>query len=462
MRVRLAIAVASLAAGGCLGDRAEEAPSPGGAIPDRPTTVQVRVQAAHNDDTLFLRVCFPATESDARHETWRRVAGEWRREGGGFRDLQAALEGDEERGDVTRTSAASESALSVLIDDPSSVGRLLNFRETGCFGQCHERQRQMPNWRAADGAAPMNVWTGVGKGDLWIWRGQRSALAGFADDLSFTSEGYVPDGGAPPFLPFLLSTSGLPSFVYDPAGGSGFAQAWSEDPAVLAFDDGTLADLPDALAIGSALMLGYVPADEDTVPAQVLSLPDGSRADVAAISLSADGEWDVVLARKLETGDASGDVAFVSGRPYGIAFSLHRDRADGRDHYVSLPLTLLVDTAGEGIAAVAFAGAGSAAPAFSDEMSFPVAELALFLPGVTSFDWLVGAPTTRAGAPRTVDVLHGGALEVATASHRCVDCHTIRSSDPTPPVTDAGPLERLVLRRGGVFGVTPFFDEQGE
>lgn len=462
MRVGLAIGAACLAACGCLGDRADDAPSPDGAIPARPSTLQVRVQAAHNDDTLFLRVRFPASEVASRHETWRRVAGEWRREGGGFRDLQASLDADADRGDVTRTSSASETALSVLLDDPSSVGRLLNFQETGCFGQCHERQRQMPNWRASDGAAPMRIWTGFGKADLWIWRGQRSALSGFADDLSFTPAGYVPDAGAVPFTAVALTTGGVPSFVFDPAGGGPFAHPWSEQPAPLTFDDGTLADVPDALALDSALQLGYSPADDDTVPAQLLSLPGGSRADVAATSVAANGEWDVVLTRKLVTGDATGDLALATGKPYGLALALHRDDADGRDHYISLPLTLLLDTAGEGVAAIAVAGTGATAPAFADEATFPVTELSMFLPGVTSFDWLVGAPTTRDGEARTADVIHGGAFEVATAERRCADCHTIRSLDPAPPVTDAGPLERLVLRRGGVFSPTPFFEEEGE
>lgn len=458
MRIRIAIAAACLATSGCLGDRDAFVPERGGAIPGRPSTVSVRIQAAHNADTLFLRVRFPASDGDTRHEAWRR-AGDWQLEGGGFRDLQAALDGDAERGDVTRLSAAFETELSVLVDDPSSAGRLLNFREQGCFGQCHELQRQMPNWRAADGYKPMSVWTGFGKGDLWIWRGQRSALAGFADDLSFTPAGYVPDAGNAPFTSVALSaTSGIPMFLFDPADG-GFAESWDALPEPFAFDDGTIDALRDALSLGSALALGYAPADGDAVPAQRLSTPTGSRADVAAASTRSGEEWDVILTRKLSTGDTTGDLAFTPGKPYHLAFALHTDAADGRDHYVSLPVTLLVDTAGEGVTAVAVAGTGATAPSFSDESAFPVTELALFLPGVTSFDWLVGAPTTREGAPRTVDLVHGGAFEVASAQWRCADCHTVRSTDPVPPVMDAGPLERLPLRRGGVYGPTPFFEE---
>jgi hypothetical protein len=79
------------------------------------------------------------------------------------------------------------------------------------------------------------------------------------------------------------------------------------------------------------------------------------------MSLASGGEWDVVLTRKLATGDAAGDLALASGRAYGMALALHRDDADGRDHYVSLPLTLLVGTAGEGVTAVAVAGTGATA-----------------------------------------------------------------------------------------------------
>jgi len=460
MRARFVTAVAACAvACGCLGDGAVDAPAPDGAIPGRPTTVALRIQAAHNGDTLFLRVRFPAGDGDAQHEAWRRAGGAWRLEGGGFRDRQAALDGDGDRGDVTRVSVAREAELSVLVDDPASAGRLLNFQATGCFGQCHDMQRQMPNWRSSDGPRPMAVWTGTGKGDLWIWRGQRSALAGFADDLSFTPAGYVPDAGESPFTPVSLTSTGLPSFVFDPAGGGGFARSWTALPDPFVFDDRSLPGFPDALAIDSAMLLSYAPADDDAVPAQVLALPGGSRADVSAISLASDGEWDVVLSRKLATGDATGDLQLTSGNPYGLAFALHRDGADGRDHYVSLPITLLLDTAGEGVTAIAVAGTGATTPSFSDEGVFPVTELALFLPGVTSFDWLVGSRTTREGFLRTVDVVHGGAFDVASAERRCRDCHTVRAGEPTPPVEDAGPLDRLVLRRGGVFEPTPFFEE---
>lgn len=447
-----------LAAAGCLGDRAgTSAPAPT-EIPSRETALSVRVQAAFDADTFFLRVRFPAEIGD-RHESWRMVDGAFRREGGGFRDRQAAVDGDAERGDVSRVSVSSEVRLSVLLDDPRSVGRLLSFRETGCFGQCHDGQRQMPNWRAEDGPAPMHVWTGTGMADLWIWGAHRTAAAGVADDLSLTAAGYVPDAGTSPWAPVERGVT-LPELVFDPADAGGFAVPWEQylTQGPYAFDDGSLGGVPDALALDSALGLGWAPAEGDTVPAQVLAAPSGSRADVAATAVRDGDSWDLVLSRRLSTGDAAGDIAIQPGRVYGMALALHRDGADGRDHYVSLPFDLLVGTAGEGVFAVALDGT-AATPSFSDESTFPVTELAIFLPGVTSFDWLVGSPIRRDGERREVDVVHGGAFEVASAQLRCNDCHAVRSSDPSPPHMDAGPLERIVARRGGVFGPTPFFEE---
>lgn len=457
----LTAVVVLVSAAGCLRDRGEDPEAPANGFPARPPVVPVRVQAAYDGDTVFLRVRFPASEG-TRHEYLRRVDGVWRLEGGGFRDLAAAASGDAERGDTSRVSTGAEVQLSVLLDDPLAATRLRAFGELGCFGQCHERQTAMPNWRAFDGPKPMSVWDGVGKGDLWIWRAHRSAQAGFADDLSLTPAGVIPDAGAAPFSAVEIGTSGLPSFVFDPAtAGGSFAFDYASilaGTAPVAFDDGTVPGVPDAISVGSALAMGWVPMDGQTVPAQLLSLPGGSRANVAAQASYTAPEWDVTLSRKLATGDATGDLALAAGKRYQIALALHRDDANRRDHHVSLPIALLLGTAGEGISAVALAGTNGT-PSFSDESAFPVTDLALFLPGVTSFDFLVGALVDRGGNVRARDVVHGGAEEVASATKRCADCHSVSTGDPAPPYEDAGPLGELVLRRGGVYGPTPFFTE---
>lgn len=445
---------------GCLDDRDRDLEVPaGGAIPERPMTRSVLVQAAADEDTLFLRLRFDGNRGD--RDRWLcRVAGEWREEGGGFRDLQAALDGDEARGDVTRASKMTEVALTVIVDDPTSTTRLREFTQTGCFGFCHESARHMPNWRAADGLLPMEVWPGFGGfGDLWIWRAHRSGLAGFADDSRLSYAGYVPDAGLAPWTANAIGTAGLPSFVFDPAtSGSVFTVPWDPAGEAEPFAFGAVDGLPAALASDIALQSGWVPADGQCVPASLLREPTGSRSNVTASSTWSIGQWDVTLARPLVTGDAAADVSFALGKRYPFALALHSDQADSRDHYASFPSALLFGTTGEGIAVVALAGTG-ATPSFGDESSFPATTMNLVLPGVTTWEYLVGSNVGRSGALRESDVRHGGDVEVGTVDKRCADCHTIRQGDPFPPYMDAGALERLVLRRGGVYGPTPFFGE---
>lgn len=135
--------------------------------------------------------------------------------------------------------------------------------------------------------------------------------------------------------------------------------------------------------------------------------------------------WDVTVARPLARSGGIGDVALATGETVDVALALYTEGAGARDHYVSLPFALTVGT--------------------STELEVP-----LFLPGVTSWEFLVGAVVDRAGALREDDRLHGGWREVATGERACADCHRVRSTDEPPPYRDAGALERLVLRRGGV------------
>lgn len=448
-------ALLALTVTACAGDRDRALDAPSGVIPARPMTRVARVQAAADADTFFLRVRFDANRGD--RDRWLcRIAGTWHEEGGGFRDLHAASEGDAARGDLERTSAMAEVALSVIFDDPSSPDRLREFEQTGCFGLCHENQRHMPNWRPADGPVPMQVWSGFGGfGDVWIWRAHRGGLVGYADDVKLSATGWVGDPGDAAWLANALTTAGLPSFVFDPAvAGGGFAVPWDPTGGSSPFFLQAGSALPASVALAS----GWTPTDGDCVPASVLRAPGGSRADVATSAVWTGGAWDVTFRRARHTGDSGADVALGSGVRRQLALALHSDHADSRDHYVSFPTALLFSTTGDGIQVVALEGT-NALPAFADEITHPVTEVPLVLPGVTSWEYLVGSTIGRTGAERPDDVPHGGDVEVGTIANRCADCHTIRHDERPPPFMDAGPLERLVLRRGGVYGPTPFFGE---
>lgn len=175
--------------------------------------------------------------------------------------------------------------------------------------------------------------------------------------------------------------------------------------------------------------------------------PDGGAEALAAVASLTERTWDVVFERPLASKGA-GDVPLQLGAVYDFGLALHPDGISGRNHYVSLPLALGLD-APSGMMVTAFTGP---APDFSDMVTYPAQPVQLFLPGFTSFEFLVGAVVNRNGQLRANDFLHGGAHQVATGQNTCADCHQVMSDIMTPAVQNGGALSRLVLRRGGVFG----------
>jgi hypothetical protein len=169
-----------------------------------------------------------------------------------------------------------------------------------------------------------------------------------------------------------------------------------------------------------------------------IDVPD-ARVDAAT---SAGAPWQVVITRPL-----TGTLPLQPGSVYDVALALYNVGTDDRDHYVSLPFSLGLDAA-----ATLTAPAVSGQPSFTDEQTFPPVTVEVFLPGITSWEFLVGAVVNRQGQVRSDDHLHGGARAVASETHTCADCHQVQSRDPQPPLESGGALERLVQRRGGVFG----------
>ena len=67
-------------------------------------------------------------------------------------------------------------------------------------------------------------------------------------------------------------------------------------------------------------------------------MPQGSRADIKAVSHHADGTWSVILHRPLDTGHED-DVAFNPRKKYNFAMALFDDSGD-EDSYDSEVLSL--------------------------------------------------------------------------------------------------------------------------
>jgi len=129
-----------------------------------------------------------------------------------------------------------------------------------------------------------------------------------------------------------------------------------------------------------------------------------------------------------------------------------------RDHYTSFAYTMSFGGGDADIQAVKVSGSGRGTlPDFSDTDAFPVTELMLFLPGITSYEFLTGANADLEYIdPATgdaVDQTHAGASFLAQGL-TCRDCHTAASSETFDPPNAggffSGAMETLVLQRGGV------------
>ena len=135
-----------------------------------------------------------------------------------------------------------------------------------------------------------------------------------------------------------------------------------------------------------------------------------------------------------------------------------------RDHYVSFGYTLSLSGGDADVQAVKMSGSGSdTLPDFSNTDAFPVTELNLFLPGITSYAFLIGEnvgleyidPATGSA----VDQNHAGATALLTQGLSCRDCHTVANTEAFDPPQaggfPSGAMEALVPLRGGVNTMTP-------
>ncbi len=218
-----------------------------------------------------------------------------------------------------------------------------------------------------------------------------------------------------------------------------------------------------------------MPEEGDTIPRRRLREPTESRGDITAFGTTYTpsmgdplfGHIESNTQRLLNTGN-SDDTALADGGLYEIAFGIHTGMVTVRDHYVGFPLTLSLGGGPGDIEATQLLGFGrDMVPDFSDTDMFPINDINLFLPGITSLEFVKGEnegkryidPVT--GSP--IDQTHfGSGAMLAGAS--CTDCHTASSAEAATFVPGiggffAGSMEDLVPQRGGVNTPTPIIPE---
>jgi hypothetical protein len=455
------------------------------------------VQAAFNGDTFFWRVSYRGNEGK-RHEYIRYTNGAWQREGGDRRDAQATIDVDSQQGDTSINSTIYEQRTTIMVNDPGAAVNVDNFGEFGCFLSCHNYSRHMPEWTAANGhdgkyIDPVQA-AGSASGDivldLWHWRGARSNPIGRSDDQNILALDFIPndgngsdnggrkgDAGTSVFASQGFDPVAGPDFFLDPDTTSGkFAFTWDNfwsTPFFYMTQDnaaqvGPLAPNPGTITNADAVALGYAPTEGDTVPRRILRAGAGSRADITALGTtftpltpdSSYGVWNVQLQRAMDTGN-SDDIAMVPGQTYEAGFEVHLWEYTTRDHYVSFPMRVSVgpDVTAD-IQAVSIAGMGNGPNQGPNWNEIPKTRLYLFQPGISTWEFLTGDNEAQAkqytnAQGQLIGQAHGGSGSV-NGGTSCVSCHNVLADDPVPPpLFDAGAMEDLTERRGGIWENTP-------
>lgn len=357
------------------------------------------------------------------------------------------------------------------------------FEKYGCMLLCHDNGGNMPQWTASGEADPESVdmrlpTTGPEDYsrnivDIWQYRAHRGGPVGYCDDQYFNTGGRKSDTGTVAYKGNGM-TGGNPDFVFDKTKTGGkftFKEDEFESSTMNFFyftDDAALiaAGHFATKAYATAQGAGYTPQEGDVVPSTILQSPTGSRSNVTAtIGTQKSGynfntkRYEVYLQRALTPNDDANitpdeDIVILASNPnrtftYNITFAVHSDDSHSRDHYIRLPFTFGLNNSSAQINSVEITGA-SATPDFSNTMAYPIKIVDLFLPGITSWEFVNAAQT-----PPLFGQMHGGRSEVQGRTQGCADCHVVREDDPGANNALGGPLQLRVTRRGGVSDATP-------
>jgi len=326
-------------------------------------SVNLTVQAAHDDEYLYLRTSWDTAIGAPGHfhEYVIYRDGKWH-EYGTHRGKEVVASG--------KARPSYEDRFSMLIGDGEGVPE---FNNMGCWATCHNDMRFMANapspaevkehpllgdngqkrtdvrkylpatrtemgeaggWAATRSAEEIAQLKADGAFlDLWQWRANRSDPMGYGGD-DYVLEYRLFDAGKNAWFNNWNGDKGEPNFMLDPSANGGrmaLTEADFRNPAAPRMDTGNrVAYDPNHAWQEGDLMYKYGNQQ-----------PEASGADNAAVSEFADGRWTVVIKRKLNTGNAD-DLPLQAGATYPVGFAVHDDSTTARFHYVSWPLTMSI------------------------------------------------------------------------------------------------------------------------
>ena len=246
----------------------------------------VMTRAVYTDDSIYFLFQWKDPTHSIIKQSWEYDGKNWRH-----------LKGNEDR-------------LAVLFE----ITRIDKFSSKGCAVSCHSpADVEKKNWKLA-------TRTAAEKGDLWHWKAARSDPYGYADDA-------------------WLTIAGNPSGSYRETGrrkdkGTGgdiknetkdrTRPLYMQDPNKKPIRHGFLL-MEEAVRISDYSV--FKPGD--VIPYRLPVKPSGARFDVKVTSRYKDGQWNLMIYRKLDTGHED-DVVFNPLKRYSFAMAVFDD--SGADH----------------------------------------------------------------------------------------------------------------------------------
>jgi len=330
-------------------------------IAGKQATIDLAVQAAHDDQNLYLRFQWK-TRNDfpgSAYPHFRFDGKAWKSYGWPRLDEKVWKD---------NKPAIYEDRLTIMLDDDKVPG----FKNQGCWLTCHDGMRDMPkfaevkavsehpllgkalkkkdvrkylpetrtddmaSWDKTKSAEEIAKLKAAGHFvELMQWRAHRSNVANMADD-GYVLEYRLFDQGKNPFAANWDKDKKQPKFMYD--------------AKKVGFKSRTMADLRDQskpAALTPELAAPFDPnagwKEGDLIPRYTVTPKNasGSAADNNDVKGTwKNGMWTVVWTRKFNTGHPADDKILKPGGVYDVGFAVHDDNITTRGHHVSFPVTV--------------------------------------------------------------------------------------------------------------------------
>lgn len=249
-------------------------------------TMEVKVKAVYTKGgNVSMLVSWPDSDQNVAKEPWKFSKGKW----------------DKQKVDEDKLAVNWE------------IKRIKNFATKGCAVVCHAESKNKEDWK-------YHTPTATERGDIWEWKAQTSGTLGYAEDGYVDDDSRKADAGTGKAKKNESSDKKKPKYVQNPAKKATVAGALMEGETV---------DLKAA-------------KEGEIVPSWIISKYSGSMADVKTKAQWANGKWNLMLQRKLETSDKENDVQFDTRKDYNLGIAVFNN-SSRHNSYNSGPVKVKFD-----------------------------------------------------------------------------------------------------------------------